>query len=128
MGQKFFGVDIQKEVAKAMPASALPNFVFTKHPLGTRNNALLTGGSNIGSVPITVGVWGAIADFNEQDITDGGEIQKGDIMIVIIAKPLEDLGLKIELSDTITDGILIYDVVKARQDGARATWRCRCRG
>lgn len=125
---KFFGIDVQATLAQAMPKTSMPNFVFTKHPIGNRNNAQLTAGSMVGSVPVTVGVWGAIGDFNEADIADGGQVQRGEIKIVIMAKPLEDLGLVIELSDNLTDGTRLYDVVRARIDGARAAWHCRCRG
>lgn len=136
MGTKFFGIDIQAEIAKAIPRTAMPNFVLTKKPLPTDDTELLSGPGTPGT-PVDYPCHGAVLDFKleEMDLDstkgepeDAQGVVRGDKKILVIAKPLADAGVFPEPDDTITVGAVAYRVVNARTDAATAKWICHCRG
>lgn len=126
MADKFFGIDIQAEVASAMPASDLPNYILTKRAIGVRLPDRPTAGTNPTS-PVTYPVWGARTVFSLDDAVGAQQVQLGDLKFILIAKPLADLGVEVALADTITEGTKVYTVVSARMDAASSVWICQCR-
>lgn len=137
MGVKLFGVDVQAEIAKAMPATSLPNFTLTKTPLSTDDTNLLSGPGTAGT-PVAYSVWGVVLDYRleemdtdstHQEPEDAAGVIRGDKKILIVAKPLADAGVQPEPGDVITLASgLTYRVVSARTDAAEAKWICQCRG
>ena len=127
MGQKFFGIDIQAEIASAMGASDLPNFTFTKYGPSVRDPARPTAGV-FPTVVATIRCWGVISEFKLDDQIGTEQVQMGDKKAVLIAKPFADAGVVPGLGDTVTEGALVYRVVAVMRDGATAAYTCQCRG
>lgn len=110
MGRKLFGVDIQSEVAKAMPKGSMPVFYLKKGAVSYESR-------------------GNMGMFSLEERDDDKSIQRGDQKIVLIAEPLDRAGVEPATHDIIVDDAgKNYTVVKARTNSARATWICQCRG
>ena len=126
MGQKFWGVDIQKEISQAMKSSDLPGFTLVKNAATTRATGHESGGTN-SLLVTTLQLHGAIVSFDTNDLDAGQQIEKDDVCLVVIGKTLDDAGIEIEKSDFIIVDNRRRSVVWCRHDGARAAWRVQLR-
>lgn len=125
MGQKFWGVDIQKEIGLAMKQSDLPNYTLVKNPTNTRTTE--AGGTNSRTITSPLTIHGSIVDFDISDLDSALQIQKEDVCLVVIGKTIDDAGTTIDKGDfVILDGRR-RNVVNAKHDGARAAWRLQLR-
>jgi hypothetical protein len=120
---KLFGIDVQKEVGKAMPRSSMFPMILTKlitDPTTTDDD---------GNVSVPYQCHGVMSDFDLDDLANNPLIQNNDKKIVLIGAPLAAIGVEPADKDTITDSDgTIYTIVKARTSSVRATWICHCRG
>lgn len=130
MGRKLFGIDVQKEIASAMPKVDCP-FVGTlvKTPEPTENPTELSGPGTPGT-PVEYDVRGFVLEYALEEAQRSPGVLKGDKKILLIAKPLADAGVQPESEDVIVDADtgLEYTVVTAKTDAATAKWICQCRG
>lgn len=128
MGKKFWGVDIQSEIAEAMPPADMLPLILTKRAVGIRSPSAQSAGTNPGP-PRDYVCHGMIADYTVQQRIEDPLIQRGDKKIVIIAKPLADEGVRPDTNDVVTDDDgQIYTVIRAMSNSAEAVWICQCRG
>lgn len=124
---KFFGVDIQAEISKAIGPADLPPITLRKWTVGTRNPVDLNSGTN----PISVDyvTRGIVSAYTTRDIADTGTIQAGDKKVMMIAKPFADAGIVPDLGDeVIAEGVTLRIVAPVVRDPATATYECQCRG
>lgn len=136
MADKFFGIDIQAEIAAAMTASDMPNFTLTK--IGIPTPGAVLSGPGTPATPVAYSCWGAVLDYTVQEMDldatknepeDSPGVIQGDKKILIIAKPLADAGVTPEPGDVITlSSGKTYRVVDAKTDAATAKWICHTRG
>lgn len=127
MANKFWGVDIQAEIAGAATPSDLPNFYLQKRASGIRDPLSLAGGTNDGP-PVNYACHGMITDYSSDEMRELPLVQKGDKRIMLIAKPLADLGVLPEPEDLIISGARTYTVIDVSGNSAEAVWLCQCRG
>ncbi len=125
MSEKFFGVDIQKEIAIAFPASACTSMVLKRPVAGTRTTGRVAGGTNPTTVSYTC--HGVVTSFSEEEMANAKDVRTTDKKVVIIGKDLDELGIEPRALDTITVGGDIYDVIGAVAGGYRAAWFVQCR-
>lgn len=126
MGEKFWGTDIQAEIAKAMTPSDLPNFTLLKNPSTVRNPARLAGGVN-SSQTNKFAIHGTIITLSKEDLETAPEVQKDDTTIGFVAKTLEDQGVEVAINDFIVIAGKTRSVIWAKIDGARAWWKVMAR-
>lgn len=126
MGEKFWGTDIQAEIAKAMTPSDLPNFFLVKNPSTVRNPSRLAGGVNSTQLN-KFSIHGTIITLSKEDLDTAPEVQKDDATIGFVAKTLEDQGVEVEISDFIQIQGKIRSIIWAKIDGSRAWWKVMAR-
>jgi hypothetical protein len=124
---KIFGIDVQSEIASAITASDMPNFLLRKKVVGLRDPVLLSGGTNNAN-PNDYACHGMVSDYSRDEMQESPLVQKGDKRVTVIAKPLDDAGVEPEIDDFLVDGTEIYTIIDAKTNSARAVWILQCRG
>jgi len=119
---KLFGIDIAKEIAKAVAPGMLPA-TLTRVTPGTR-----TAASSSGTTPTTTShaARGLVDDYTDFEM-DGTLVQRGDRRILLVANSITGLAFP-RPGDRITILDTIYTVVRVKSDLALATYTCQVRG
>ena len=122
MGIKLFGVDIAKEVANAIPSSAMPVAVLRKIAQGALTAGQLTRG-------------GICVDFSKRKHPSASNVQVGDKEVLLLAEPLNGVEpakddqvdvIEVLNGTSTTRSMTIVQVLI--RDPAAATWILQCRG
>jgi len=125
---KLFGVDIQAEMASAMPASDLTSMVLTKYTNGTPDPLHLTNGMAPTTTAYTChGIPPMVKMKRLGD--DKPNVHVGGGTLRIVGKSLADQGVAPEKGDLIqVDGAITYTIEAVEWDGYKAMFACRVRG
>jgi hypothetical protein len=125
-GPKFFGVDIQAQVASAFGTTGLPAMTYVKVTPGTQDPTHLT----IAPTPTytSVPVFGAPPAVDHENVFDASQVDGAYSVIRVIAKPLEDLGIEPATDDLVDYLGQTYTVVRVKTDSARAMHVLAVRG
>lgn len=125
---KLFGVDIQAELASAIPSgdAGFPSITLTHSTPGTRTVGVPDGGTN--PVVESYTTRGIIAEYEKLFATGPDKWVKTTHMIMLVAKPLADLGVQPQMGDRLTQDGKTYVIVRLTGDPAEAQWTCYCMG
>jgi len=125
---KLFGVDIQAELANAIPSgdAGFPAITLTHSTPGTRTPGVPDGGTN--PVVDSYTTRGIIAEYKKMFANGPDKWVMTTHMILLIAKPLADLGVKPQMGDRLTQNGVTYVIVRETGDPAEAQWTCYCVG
>lgn len=126
MGDLFFGVDIQAEMADAITPDDVPNFTLRKRPQNAPNSTL--SGAGTAATPVDYNVHGTITKYTVDEMRDLPGVVKGDKRVMIIAKPLADVGVEPSPNDEILIGSKTWRIVSVDTDAAVAKYVCQVRG
>lgn len=126
MGELFFGIDIQKEVADAFPTTDTTSMILVKYTNGTPTPGRTAGGTN--ATPTNYPCHGVVTEYDNDELLADKDVLATDKKVVIIGKDLADAGVKPESQDMILVGTEQYTVVNARAGGYQAAWFAQCRG
>lgn len=120
---KLFGVNIAKEIAKAM-GGGMPKISLIKVTPGERTSGSLSDGNN----PTTKTYTGrGIVDDYEDSAYANTEIERGDRRLLILGATLP-AGIFPENGDrAIAEGTTL-NIIKVKRDPAAATYTCQVRG
>ena len=133
MGIKLFGVDIAKEVANAIPSSAMPVAVLRKIAQGALTAGQLTRGGT--QTPTTYSTRGICVDFSKRKHPSASNVQVGDKEVLLLAEPLNGVEpakddqvdvIEVLNGTSTTRSMTIVQVLI--RDPAAATWILQCRG
>lgn len=122
MGIKILGVDIAKEVHKAMSKDLLAA-TLTKTTLGDRTSGSLTSGKEL--TPTDYTARGFIDDYDDKRI-DGTIVQKGDRLITLIGDSIASSVVP-SVNDSITIEGQAYTIIRVKRDPAAAVYECQSR-
>lgn len=128
MGVKLFGVDVAKEVAKAMPSGnrGLPPATLRKYIAGAINPSNITAGPAYTTTDYATR--GFASPFTIKEI-DGTLVQRGDKKVLLIGEPLFKANVQPAPDDrVILGGETLVVVAIIDRDPAFATWVLQCRG
>lgn len=120
---KLFGLDIAKELNKAMGSKLLPLKLVKRTP-GTRTDGALTSGTNPTSK--TYPCRGVVVDFR-LDQFDGDLVQRGDRKALLLGASLPP-GVFPEAGDHVVAEGVESEVKNVDRDPASATYVCQVRG
>lgn len=125
---KLFGVDIQKEVTKAIPkgSKGLPALTLRKWTNGVRDPSDLGGGTQ--PTYLDYEAHGVATDYTMREALDAPGVQVGDKKVIVIARALDLLGVRPEKEDQMIVAGETLTVVWVKRDPAVATYEVACRG
>ena len=121
---KLFGVDVAKEVAKAIRPSDVPSITLRQYAAGVRDPLNLSGGLNRSYTDYVSR--GVVSDYTEREIADATSVAAGDKRVLILAQPLGDAVPRKDDELVTPDGTL--RIVRVERDPASASYECQCRG
>lgn len=119
---KLLGVDIAKEIHKALSPRLLPLFLIKLSP-GTRGTSLTAG---IEPVEDSYAGRGFISDYLDRHI-NGTSVVTGDRKVNIIGNSLPARIIPIS-GDRVTIEGFTYNIVRVTRDPAAAMYTCQVRG
>lgn len=126
MGTLIFGIDIQAEVADAIPSSEMPPVTLLKTTILTTYSRGLTYGPD--TTVASYVTWGIEADYVLKAMKKATNVQEGDKGVMMIGKALEDAGVEPTTNDQVIIDGKTYDIIQVDRDPAKAQYLCRCRG
>lgn len=121
---KLFGVDIAKELAKAIKPTDVSPITLRKYATAVRTPGNLSGGLN--RTLTTYATRGVMTDYSAREIATAPQIEAGDKRVLMLAEPLA--GVVPHVGDEITIEGVTLRIVNVVRDPAVATYECQCRG
>jgi hypothetical protein len=121
---KLFGVDIAKEVAKAIKATDVSSIVLRRYVAGVRAPDSQAAGRNRSYT--THETRGVMTDYTLREIASAPQIEAGDKRVLMLAEPLGDTVPHV--GDEVVIESATLRIVAITRDPAIATYECQCRG